>query len=85
MKTQSPDTCEQAEKVQIELIRRATVAQRISTLRSLSQTAMFLSKRAIQRANPSFSKRQVDLKFVELHYGKNLAEKLQAYLESKKL
>ena len=81
----SPDTDSQAEKVQIELIRQSSVAKRISMVRSLSRTAMFLSRRAIRRANPSLSKREVDLLFVELHYGKDLAERLRSYIEHKRL
>jgi hypothetical protein len=81
MITQSLDTTPQAEKVQIELIRKSSVSRRISRVRSLSQTVIFLSRRAIQRANPSFSEREVDLAFVEHHYGKDLAERLRLYLE----
>ena len=85
MINQSPDTAPQAEKVQIELIRKASVSRRISRVRSLSQTVIFLSRRAIQRANPSLSEREVDLAFVELHYGKVLAERLRLYLERERL
>ena len=81
MITQSPDTAPQAEKVQIELIRKSSVSKRISRVRSLSQTVMYLSRRAIQRANPSLSEREVDLAFVEHHYGKDLAERLRLYIE----
>lgn len=81
---QSPDTTPQAEKEQIELIRQSSVAERISMVRSLSQTTMFLSRRAIQRANPFMSEREVDLTFVELHYGKDLAERLRLYMEHKR-
>ena len=82
---QSPDTTPQAEKVQIELIRQSSVAKRISIVRSLSRTAMFLSRRAIRRANPSLGEREVDVLFVELHYGKDLAERLRSYMEHKRL
>jgi hypothetical protein len=82
---QSPDTAPQAEEVQIELIRQASVAQRISMVRSLSQTAMYLSRRAIQRANPTLSEREVDFLFVELHYGEDLADRLRSYMERKRL
>ncbi len=81
MITQSPDTTPQAEKVQIELIRKSSVSMRISRVRSLSHTVIFLSRRAIRRANPSLSEREVDLAFVELHYGKDIAERLRLYLE----
>ena len=85
MISQSPDTSSQAEKVQIELIRESSVSMRISKVRSLSQTAMYLSRRAIQRTNPSLSKREVDLAFVANHYGENLAECLRLYLEHEQL
>ncbi len=81
MISQSPDTAPQAEKVQIELIRKSSVSKRISRVRSLSQTIMYLSRRAIQRANPLLSEREVDLAFVEHHYGKDLAERLRLYME----
>ena len=81
MISQSPDTTPEAEKVQIELIRESSVSKRISRVRSLSQTAIYLSRRAIQRANPSLTEREVNLLFVELHYGKDLAERLRSYME----
>jgi len=85
MISQSRDTSVQAERVQIELLRQAGVSRRVALARSLSQTAMFLSRRAIQRANPSFSRRQVDLAFVAVHYGEDLAVRLRLYLERKQL
>ncbi len=85
MISQSPDTSSQAEKVQIELIRKSSVSRRVSKVRSLSQTAMYLSRRAIQRTNPFLSKREVDLAFVANHYGKNLAGRLRLYMERQRL
>ena len=81
MISQSPDTAPQAEKVLIELIRESSVSKRISRVRSLSQTIMYLSRRAIQRANPDMSEREVNLAFVEHHYGRALAERLRSYTE----
>ena len=80
MMNQSSDTSREVEKVQIELNRAASVAGRISLVRSLSQTAMYLSRRAVRRANPSLTEREVDLIFVANHYGQNLAERLRVYL-----
>ena len=85
MINQSPDTSSEAEKVQIELIRESSVSRRISKVRSLSQTAMYLSRRAIQRTKPFLSEREVDLAFVANHYGENLAECLRLYLEHEQL
>jgi len=85
MISQSPDTSSHAEKIQIELIRESSVSMRISKVRSLSQTTMYLSRRAIQRTNPFLSEREVDLAFVANHYGENLAECLRLYLEHEQL
>jgi hypothetical protein len=85
MISQSSDTDPQAERVQIELIRESSVARRISTVRSLSQTAMYLSRRAIRRAAPFLTEREVDLAFVANHYGEKIAECLRSYMERKQL
>ena len=85
MISQSPDTAPQAEKVQIKLIRKSSISRRVSKVRSLSQTVMYLSRRAIQRTNPFLSEREVDLAFVANHYGEKLAECLRSYLEHKQL
>ena len=77
------DTHPEAEKVQIELLRKATFAERFAKMRSLTAMTISLSRRAIARANPQFSPEQVGLKFIELHYGKDLAEQVRKYLENR--
>jgi hypothetical protein len=81
MKPQSGDTALDAEQFQISLIRKASVAQRISRVRSLSQTTITLSRRAILRANPGFSETDRDLAFVAHLYGTKLAQSLRGYLD----
>ncbi len=85
MITQSPDTHPDTEKVLILLIRKASSTQKLNQVRSLSQTVIRLSKRALARANPNLSKREVDLLFVSHHYGKELADRLRKYLEERKV
>ncbi|MFL5511389.1 MAG: hypothetical protein ACJ8CN_02990, partial [Gemmatimonadales bacterium] len=68
--------------VQIGLLRRATVAQRVGLAQSLSSTTMQLARRAISRAHPDASEKEVGLAFVALHYGQELADKLRAYLDA---
>jgi len=80
MITQSPDTSPQSEKVQIELIRESSVSGRVSRVRSLSQTTMYLSRRAIQRTNPLLGEQEVNLAFVANNYGEKLAERLRLYM-----
>ncbi len=81
MISQSPDTSDQAERVQIELIRKSSVSMRVSKVRSLSQTTIYLARRAIQRTNPSLSKREIDMTFIANHYGDELAKHLRSYIE----
>ena len=78
------DTHPDAERVQIELIRKASVAERIRRMRSLTTVATKLSRRAIAEANPDVSRQEVDLMWVELHYGKELAEGLRKYRNERK-
>ncbi len=70
------DTAAEAERVQVELSRQMTAAEKIAQVRSLSALVIGLSRRAIARANPHLSPQELDVKFVELHYGKELAERL---------
>jgi hypothetical protein len=81
MMAQSIDTHPGAEEIQISLLRQATVAKRLAVMRSLSQTTIQLSRRAIRRANPTYSQLEVKLAFVAYHYGEELAERLRQYLE----
>jgi hypothetical protein len=81
---QSIDTDLKTERVLISLIRNATPAKKLSQVRSLSQTMIQLSKRAIARANKEIDEQEVNLAFVAHHYGKDLAERLRKYLDQRK-
>jgi hypothetical protein len=74
------DTHPDAEKVQLELIRKASVAKRISLMRSLTSMLVTLSRNNIAKSNPGISSKEVKLRWVEYNYGKPLAEELRAYL-----
>ena len=77
------DTAPEAERVQIELLRKATPARRVAMMRSLSAMAIGLSRRALARANPGLSREGIDLLFVEQNYGKELAGELRRYLNER--
>jgi len=83
MTTQSVDTHLGAEEIQIMLLRQATVAKRLAVMRSLSRTVIQLSRRAIRRANPTYSQLEVKLAFVAYHYGEELAKRSSQYLEQR--
>ncbi len=74
------DTHPDAEKVQLELIRQASVAKRISLMRSLTATLIAFSRQGIADANPGMSVEEVGLRWVEITYGKHLADDVRVYL-----
>ncbi|MGR3177670.1 MAG: hypothetical protein ACUZ8E_06400 [Candidatus Anammoxibacter sp.] len=85
MITQSIDTNLEAEKVQISLIRKASIAKRISRMRSLSRSVIQLSRKAIRRANPNLNEKELALTFVSYHYGSELADCLRDFMDRKAL
>ena len=80
----SSDTSPEAERMHIALFRQASPARRFALARSLSQTAMGLSRQAIRRRHPAASDEDVLLLFVEYHYGRDLASRLRADLERRR-
>ena len=75
------DTHPDAERVQLELIRQASVAKRVSLMRSLTSLVIQLSRQGIAQANPGMDEQEVALRWAELHYGKTLAGKVREYLQ----
>lgn len=75
------DTAPDAERVQVALLRAAPVARRIHLALGLSATVIGAARRALARARPRASARELDLRFVELHYGADTAGGLRAELD----
>lgn len=78
------DTHPEAARVQLELLRKAGVHGRLGLTQRLSQAVRDASRRAIAKRHPELSKEERDLLFVELHYGKELARRLRAYLSERR-
>lgn len=76
MRAQSEDTDLRAEGIQIGLLRQATAARRVTIALSWSEQTIDLARKAIRRRHPQLSEREVLLKFVSLHYGPDIAERL---------
>ncbi len=85
MKTPLSDTDPEIEKIQISLIRRSKISNRISLLNSLSQTVIRLSRKAIERANPGKSKQELNYMFVKYHYGRDIEERLRKYMDDREI
>jgi hypothetical protein len=69
------------ERVQIELIRKASSAKLFGLVRSMSQTMMQASRENIRRLHPDANKEELTLIFVELYYGKELANLVRTQME----
>ncbi len=77
----SADTDPDAERVQVALFREASVARRLQLAQSLSDTVRQLARRALAVSGPEASFRDLALRFVEVHYGVELAAGLRADFE----
>jgi hypothetical protein len=73
------DTEPDVEARQIELLSRAPAARRAALALSLSATVITLARRALGR-HPLESQEEAALRFVELHYGADLAVALRRHL-----
>ena len=83
MKTQSQDTDAKTEAVLISLLRNLPLATKFAQVRSLTETSIRLSRRAILRSHEGIEENHLNRLFVELHYGQDLAGRFQAYIESR--
>jgi hypothetical protein len=82
MTTLSRDTSPEAERVQIDLLRQASVARRFEAARRLTETTFALAVKAIRETMPpDTGDGEVLVRFVEIHHGVELAAKLARYLE----
>ncbi len=77
------DTHPEAARVQLELLRRAGPDKRFALACSLTQTVLCLCRRALAEANPGLSKDELDLLFVELNYGRELAERVRVLMRDR--
>ena len=74
------DTTPEARRVQVELLRAAGPARRSQLALSLSQTTRELALAALRRLHPELSEVELRLRFAEVHYGRELADKVRAQL-----
>jgi hypothetical protein len=73
------DTSREAEQIQRELLSEKSPAERLMLAARLSHEVIQASKRAIARVHPEFTPRQVGHMFIELHYGRELADAVRQY------
>ena len=84
MNARSLDTDPEAERVQVDLLRKAGRERRAEMALKLSAQVIALARRAIRRAAPGATEEEIGLRFVELHYGRDLAEGVRRDLEARR-
>ncbi len=83
MKKYTLDTDDSVENKQVELLRKLTPGQRFNLTCSLTHSVIQLSRKAIASSFPELNDKEIDLKFIELNYGKEIAQKFNGYQEAK--
>jgi hypothetical protein len=76
----STDTDLDAERVHLELLRRATVTERLRLAFSLSDAVLRMARDALRRVHPADSDAESAVRFAFLHYGKDVGEGVAARL-----
>ena len=80
MEPQSRDTHPEIERIQIELLRKAGTQRRLQLGLELSGETLEIAQRGIRRIHPEVSELEAKLIFVEVTYGKDLADRVREYL-----
>jgi len=61
-------------------LKKQSIAKKFAQVCSLSQTTIQISKRAIARENQNLNDKQINLLFITYQYGKDLAVRVDEYL-----
>ena len=77
-------TSSAAERVHLELLRRAGPARRGEVAQSLSTAVIEMARAAIARRHPEYTERDVLLAFVETNYGAELAARVRRHLDDRR-
>lgn len=78
MRTQSPDTSPEMERVQIDMLRKMSISERFTLIESWSQFIREVAKQGIRRDYPNASEEEVTLMLASRLYGHPLAERIYA-------
>ncbi len=77
------DTTADAMAVQLEGFRRMSPTERVNKMRKWSASLRQMAMNAIRRRHPEMGESDVRLKFIELTYGKELAESVRTHLRDR--
>ena len=77
------DTTPQANAIQLDLWRNMSGQERIKKAMALSSRLRKMAFDAIRRQHPDWNDRQVQLKFIEVTYGDELASRVAEWLSER--
>jgi len=75
------DTSTEALEVQLACLRRMSPQERIRKMCAMSRQVRKMAFDAIRRRHPGLCEREVQLKFIELTYGKSLADNVRRWMQ----
>lgn len=76
------DTHPSVERKQIELLRHAGARWRLVMGMRMGEDAIQLSRRELRRLHPKLNDQQIALLWVRVHYGEDIASRLQQHLST---
>lgn len=77
------DTHPLVHRKHVELLREAGSRRRSALASSLTRQVISRARRGIALAHPEMTQIERDLLFVKVHYGRDLADRLRCYLDSR--
>jgi hypothetical protein len=78
------DTDPETARVHLEMLRAASPSRRLGLALSLSRTIIGLARDGIAKSRPGASAEEIGLRFVELNYGRDLAEEVRSHLAARR-
>ncbi len=81
MRTLSPDTSPEAERVQIELLRQAPIWRKLAMVGQLNQTVRFLALEGLRQRYPHATPAELDRRLADLLLGPELAAQVYGPLK----
>ena len=83
--TTTTDTTDDALAAQLEGFRRMSPTERINKMCKLSASLRRMAMDAIRRRHPDYDQHEIRMKFIELTYGKSLADAVRKQLRDREL
>lgn len=85
MRTQSMDTSPEAERVQITILRKASVSQRFRRTASLNHLTMVAAQRYLQQKYRGITEQEAAFLSVEHTFGKVITQELREIAEERQI